>query len=374
MKNGFAKVAALAAIGTLALSACSSNTASTSSSSSAAGGSSAAASSVKLECPAGTLTGAGSTAQGTAMDETIAAYAAKCNNKAKITYAGTGSGDGIAKFTAKQVDWAGSDSALKVDSEVGKAKDACSADALHLPMVAGPIAVVFNVDGVDKLTLKTETVAKIMKGQIKTWDDAEIKAQNPNAKLPSADITVYFRSDSSGTTDNFTNFLNKAAGSVWTDKHDKAWKGVGQGKEKSTGIQQAMQQNKNSISYVEWSFAKDGNIKVAQIDNGAGPVELTAQSAGKAVEAAKITGTGNDLRMELEYKDTKAGVYPIVLVTYEIVCSAGTPSKADNAGLLKDFLTFYASSENQSDLQKLGYAPLPTSISDKVQASIKTIK
>lgn len=382
IKNGFAKLAAVAAAGTLALTACSSNTStstSTSTSTTAAGGSAssttASGSAFKPACPAGTIVGAGASSQDNGLQQTIADYAKACSNKAKITYSPTGSGDGIKKFLAKQTDWAGSDSVLKADTEVPQAKEACGgSDAMHLPLVAGPIAVVFNVDGVDKLTLKTETLAAIMKGDIKTWDDAKIKADNPNAKLPSAPITVFFRSDSSGTTDNFTDFLNKAAPSVWTEKHSKEWKGTGQGKDKSVGVQQAMQQNKNSISYVEWSFAKDGGLKMAALDNGAGAVELTGESAGKALDAAKITGTGNDLRMEMQYAKTPAGVYPAVMVTYNIACTTGTPLGAANSAVVKDFLGFYASADNQKNLAKLGYAPLPSGLQQKVVTSITSIK
>ena len=132
---------------------------------------------------------------------------------------------------------------------------------------------------------------------------------------------------------------------------------------------QAVKDNKNSISYTEWSYATKNNLNMAAIDNGNGPVELTGESAGKAVSAAKTAGEGNDLQLEMQYKNTPKDVYPAVLVTYEIACSAGNK----NADVLKDFLSFYASQDEQKKIQDLGYAPLPTDVSKKALDSAQAI-
>ena len=379
MTNRLAKLTVLALSSAVVLTGCGSNKDDNSSSDASSQAATSAASaeskstadpaSFKPACPAGTLNGAGSSAQANAINQVIQDYAAACP-KTKINYTPSGSGAGIESFIGKQVDFAGSDSALNPDKgEVDKAKATCGADAWHLPLAAGPIAVVYNVDGVSKLNLKTETLAKIFAGQIKKWDDDAIKADNPDAKLPSENISVYYRADKSGTTDNFTKFLNKAAGDVWTAKHSKEWKGTGKGADKSAGVTQAVKDNKNSISYTEWSYATKNNLNMAAIDNGNGPVELTGESAGKAVSAAKTAGEGNDLQLEMQYKNTPKDVYPAVLVTYEIACSSGNK----NADVLKDFLSFYASQDEQKKIQDLGYAPLPTDVSKKALDSAQAI-
>ena len=224
-------------------------------------------------------------------------------------------------------------------------------------MVVGPIAFAYNIDGVDKLVLNAEVLAEIFKGDIKTWNDPKIAKLNSGAQLPAENITVFFRSDESGTTENTAKFLSKAGNGAWTDEPSKAWTGTGEGKNKSSGVAEATASTKNSISYMEWSYAKDNNLSMAQLDSGNGPVELTGESVGKAVAEAKVKGSGNDLSLDLKYAGTGSGAYPALLVTYEIVCSKGLA--ADKTAIVKDFLTYFSSPDSQSQLEELGYAPLP---------------
>ncbi|GAB2676602.1 phosphate ABC transporter substrate-binding protein PstS [Kribbella swartbergensis] len=361
---------AVASLGVLALSACGSDP-EPSGSSSPEGSSSAGA-----DCPQGTLNAEGSSAQKNAIEEVIAKYNEKCAD-VTVNYNPTGSGAGIKQFNAAQVDFAGSDSALKTeaadgDSEAATAAKRCQNNpALNLPMVIGPVAIAYNVDGLDKLVLDGPTAAKIFQGAIKTWNDPAIAKLNPGTTLPSDPISVFFRSDESGTTENFTKYLAAAGGGAWTGKPAKKWTGTGAGKEKSAGVAEGVKSTKNSVTYVEWSYAVDNKLGVAQIDNGSGPVELTAESAGKALAAAKVTGTGNDLSMSLDYATKEAGAYPIILVTYEIACSKGLP--AEKTALVKSFLSYFASTEGQSSLTELNYAPLPEEIRTKVDAAIQAI-
>ena len=358
----------------LALAACSSsnNGGSGSSNATDAGGSSSNSSSASaMACGSGSLKGEGSTAQKNAIEQWISDYQSKCNG-ATVNYNATGSGAGIKQFTGKQVDFAGSDSALNPKKgEVAAANTACGSTAYDLPMVTGPIAVAYNLKGVGNLTLTPDVLAKIFLGKITTWNDPAIKAANSSANLPSTKISVFFRSDSSGTTENFEKYLAAAAPSTFTDAPGKTWSGkVGSGKKGSDGVQQGVSNVQGGIGYMEWSFAQNGNLGVAQIDNGGGPVALSADSASKAVESAKVTGTGGDLTLKLDYATKTPGAYPIVLVTYEIVCSKySDPSKA---AALKPFLT-YISGDGQTGLKDLGYAPLPSSIADQVKASIAQI-
>lgn len=361
------QVAAIAATGILALAACSNNGSSTSASS----GSTTPA---NVNCASGTLSAEGSSAQNNAMVEWIKQYQTACPD-ATINYNPTGSGAGIQQFLAGQVDFAGSDSALNAEAgEVAKAKTRCeNNDAWNLPMVVGPIAVAYNVEGVDSLILNADATAKIFKGDIKKWNDSAIAKLNPGVTLPDKDITVFYRSDESGTTENFTKYLQAAAPKVWTDAPGKAWTGTGEGKEKSAGVQEATIQNPDSITYVEWSYARDGGLGIAQVDTGASkPVTLSAKSAGAALDQAKIVGTGDDLTMQLDYTTTAPDTYPIVLVTYEVACSAGLPQQQGD--LVKSFLTYTSSKDGQSILEPLGYAPLPSTVRSKVATSVAALQ
>lgn len=326
----------------------------------------------------GTLNGEGSTAQKNAIQQVITGFQTG-NGTATINYNGTGSGAGIKQFNAGQVDFAGSDSVLKTEaagggtSEADAAKQRCGGNsAWNLPMVAGPVAIAYNLPGVSKLTVTADLAAKIFKGDVKTWNDPAVAAANAGVTLPSSPVKVFFRSDESGTTENFQKYLSAAAPSVWTGKPAKKWAGtVGEGKPKSDGVAAAVKATPGGISYVEWSFATKNSLGVARVDTGAGPVELTGESAGKAVAAATQTGTGNDLALKLDYATKAPGAYPIVLVTYEIVCSKGLP--AEKTTLLKAFLTFFADPAQQGKLLEAGYAPLPTEVQSKVSAAVEAI-
>jgi phosphate transport system substrate-binding protein len=365
---------AVASLGVLALSACGSDpepsgssNPSSSNSTSTGGG----------DCPKGTLNAEGSTAQKNAIEEVIAKYNEKCAD-VTVNYNPTGSGAGIKQFNASQVDFAGSDSALKTVSADGGETEAAAAakrcqgsPALNLPMVIGPITIAYNVDGLDKLVLDGPTAAKIFQGTIKTWNDPAIAKLNSGAKLPSAPISVFFRSDESGTTENFAKYLSAAGAGAWTGKPAKKWTGTGAGKEKSAGVAEGVKSTKNSITYVEWSYAIDNKLGIAQIDTGAGPVELTADSAGKALAAAKPAGTGSDLALKLDYATKAPGAYPIILVTYEVACSKGLA--AEKTALVKSFLSYFVSADGQGALTDQHYAPLPDDLRTKVDAAIQSI-
>ncbi|KAA0021848.1 phosphate ABC transporter substrate-binding protein PstS [Antrihabitans cavernicola] len=365
------------ALGAMTLAACGSdnNTASTTS---ASGGASAAAASTASCDGKSNLSGAGSSAQKNAMDAFTAAYISACQAKGKtvnVAYNPSGSGDGRTQFIAKQIDFAGSDSAIK-DQQATDAKARCAGnDAWNLPLVFGPVALAFNVDGVDKLVLNGETAAKIFNGTIKKWNDPAIAALNSGAKLPDTDITVFFRSDSSGTTDNFQQYLAAASNGAWAaDATGSDFKGnVGQGAKGSAGVAQGVSSTPGSIAYVEKSFADQNKLKSAQIDNGSGPVELTTASATKSIESAKFKTEGSkDLALDLKatYASKEAGAYPLILATYEVVCSKGYD--ADTSAAVKSFLTS-AANEGQSTLEESGYIPLPDAFKKTVVASIDAI-
>jgi phosphate transport system substrate-binding protein len=359
-------LAGLALTATFALAACGSDNNTTPSAD--AGGASSAASN-PISCASGTLNAQGSTAQQNAINQWVKDYQTACSG-ANVVYQGTGSGAGQQAFIAGTADFAGSDSALAA-ADQPKADMRCkTGPAIHLPMAVGPIAVVYNVQGVTNLQLKPETLAKIFAGKITTWNDAAIKADNPSATLPSTKILTVHRSDSSGTSDNFTNYLSTVDPTDWTFGHDKTWKGPGGDAEKgSDGIASQLSKTSGAIGYVEWSFAQADSLNVAKVGNGAGEfAELNGDSAGKTIASAQITGTGDDMQMKIDYKTTAAGAYPIVLVTYEIVCDKGNSATA--LPLIKGFLGYAASTAGQQAITKVGYAPLPETVRTKVATTV----
>jgi len=372
----------LVAAGSLALAGCGSDNNTASSSSSSASGSTNSSSTSgetsstdAAACPSGTLNAEGSSAQKNAFEEVVTAYNEKCPDLT-INYNPTGSGTGIKQFNAGQVDFAGSDSALKTEEkdgviEVDAAKKRCESDAWNLPMVIGPIAVAYNLDGVDKLVLDAATLAAIFQGEITTWNDPKIAALNDGVTLPSTPIKPFFRSDDSGTTENFTKYLKAAGGDAWAGEPAKSWTGKGEGKEKSSGVADAVKATAGGITYVELSYAKDNALGMAQIDNGSGAVELTSESIGKFIATATADGEGNDLRLKLDYATKEAGAYPIGLVTYEIVCSVNKDAEKQNQ--IKSFLSFFASSDAQTLIEEIGYAPLPAEVQSKVAAAVEAL-
>jgi phosphate transport system substrate-binding protein len=353
-------IACLALTGVLALSACGSdNTTSTSSTAK------------NVDCAKGQLNAEGSSAQNTAMEAWVQNYSSACGG-ATINYTPSGSGAGVKQFIAGKVPFAGSDSALK-DDEQGPADARCAGGkAVDLPMVISPIAVTYNLNGVDKLAVSPKALAGIFQGTITKWNDPAIAATNSGATLPATSIQVVFRSKDSGTTDNFTKFLEKAAGGDWKLGTGKAWKGkVGQGAPGSGDVAAAVKSTDGAISYIDAPDAKKNSLSTAALDLGSGAVEINDDSVGKAVAKAEKTVTGNDIELSLDYGLTEAGAYPLVLVTYEITCTKGLP--ADQAALVKSFLTYTVSDEGQTAAADAGYSKLPAELQSQVKQSIDAI-
>ncbi|NRQ39054.1 phosphate ABC transporter substrate-binding protein PstS [Nonomuraea sp. NN258] len=365
------RLAAVAVVGALSLAACGTDNntpgganASNTASATAAGNDSGLS---------GSINAAGSSAQANAIDQWKQTWQSQ-NSGVSLNYQPSGSGAGVQAFIQGTVAFAGSDSALKDDKGEPAAADArCkTGKAINIPMVTGPVAVVYNLPGVDGLQLSPKTLTGIFNSQITKWDDAAIKADNPSAKLPSTPIQAFHRADESGTSDNFTKFLKETA--EWPYEPAKAWpaEAKGQGAKGSDGIASSIKDTEGAISYVELSYAENSQLQKAKVANGAGEfVELTPESAAKTVETAEIKGTGNDLKLGIDYATKTPGAYPIVLVTYEITCEKGLP--ADQVKLVKSFLTYTASDAGQSELKTLGYAPLSGALLTKVRAAVDAI-
>jgi phosphate transport system substrate-binding protein len=371
-KNGLRAltVGAVAISGALVLTACGSdnNTASPSPS-----GSSSASSASDIKCDGnGQLLASGSSAQQNAVDAWVQAYQAACSGTT-INYKASSSGEGIIDFTQGTDAFAGSDSPLKPE-EVTAAKKSCTSGGtpINIPMVGGPIAIGYNVSGVDNLTLDASTIAKIFNSKITKWNDPAIKALNPGVTLPSTKIQAFHRQDESGTTDNLTKYLGTAAKADWPYPHAKAFAGKGgQSAAKSAGVAAQVKQTDGAIGYFELSYATASSIKTAKIATGApSAVDASSANASTGIASAKVVGTGADLALDLSstYTTKAANAYPITLVTYEIACDKG--NKASTLPLMKSFLTYTSSEAGQAKLSAAGYAPLPSEIATKVRATV----
>ncbi len=369
----YARLTGVAAVGVLALAACGTDTNAPSTGAGATVGGTPNAAASGITCGKGTLTLSGSTAQSNAMSEWIKRYQQACPG-ATINYGGGGSGQGVSQFQQGVVDFAGSDFPLNPGTEQSKADARCKdGPAVNLPMVPGPIAVGYNLPGVTSLNLSASTLAKIFSGTVTKWNDPAVAKDNPGVTLPDLGIQTFHRSDGSGTSFNFTNYLANQAKADWTFGANKDWKAPGgQGSKGTQGIAQGVKTTQGGVGYMEVSFAKQNNIPVAKVSNAKGDfVELTDSNVVNFLSKAKITGQGGDLKLAFDYTNTDTNAYPNLLVTYEIVCSKGNPK--DKLDLIKGFLSYIASDQGQQLLPGLGYVPLPKNLQAKVQAEIKTL-
>ncbi len=361
------RVAAVLAVGALALTACGTDSVVPP----AAGGSSSAASGPSVT---GTLTGTGASSVSAAMDAWKAGFES-ANSGAKIQYSPEGSGAGRKALIAGAVQFAGSDAYLK-DEELASAAEKCGPDgAIDVPWYISPIAVAFNVEGVKDLKLDADTVAKIFRGDIKNWNDPAIAEANPDAKLPDLAITPVHRSDNSGTTENFTDYLAAAASSVWTDKKSGDWPASlpGENAKGTSGVVKTVTETAGAVTYADDSAVTDALGKV-ELKVGDSFVPVTAEAAAKAVDAATVVEgrNANDLSLKLDRTTTVAGAYPAVLVSYGVFC-ASYPDQA-TVDLVKAFGTFAVSEDGQKQAADAAKsAPLSSELAAKAKAAVESI-
>ena len=319
------------------------------------------------------LTAEGSTAQQNAIALFNHVWGQLCPGK-NVSYNPTGSGAGREQFVAGHVDFAGSDSPL-ISDQIGRAAKRCNGNpAWDLPLVFGAIALVYNLAGVPTLVVNSDVLAKIFSGVITTWNDPILTALNPGVSLPDNRITPIYRADSSGTTDNLQRYLTADAPQSWTKGVGTEFQGgVGEGVQKSAGVIQAVQTTSSAIGYVEKGFADQAGVPFAQIDTGNGGVPLTDDTARSAINAANFMASGNDLVLDLNamYSSQDPGAYPLVMATYEIVCSTGY--HPDTAAAIKSFLTV-AAYNGQTGLSSAGYVPLPDKVKERLVSAINAMQ
>ena len=323
----------------------------------------------------GTLQGVGASSMRAAQEVWRARFQT-ANPNVTINYSPDGSGAGRTAFMDGSADFAGSDRALK-DEEMTMtfAKCVVGTSPINLPIYISPIAIIFNLDGVEALNLSAEVIAKIFAGQITNWHDPAIAALNDGVALPNLAITPVHRSDNSGTTENFTSTLSQVAPKIWTEKASGDWPAAfqGEGAQGTSGVVAAVQNGSGTIGYADVSGIAEGMSTVSySLDGKADYVGPTAEDAAQIVEASeKVAGrAANDWTLELNR--TAAG-YPFVLVSYAIVCQ----EYADPAigELVNAYVSYVASDEGQlAAVPQAGNAPLTGDLANGVRAAAATIK
>ncbi|MCT1437498.1 phosphate ABC transporter substrate-binding protein PstS [Brachybacterium paraconglomeratum] len=373
-KNKLVSLAALGLVGGLALSACGGGSENGGADGASDGGG-AAASGGYAEL-SGNLAGSGaSSAQNaqTAWTESFMGLVQSEGGDLTVTYDPTGSGTGREQFLSGQVQFAGTDAALD-EEELAKSADVCNdSQAFDLPIYISPIAVVFNLEGVDSLNLTPETIAGIFAGDITKWNDPKIAESNPDAELPDTAIVPVHRSDDSGTTENFTEYLSETAPDAWTHGPVETWPvDGGQSGDGTSGMISTVEGGNGTIGYADASQA--GNLGTAAIQVGDEFVEYSADAAAKAVDVSprEEGREDNDIVVQLDRTTTEAGVYPIVLVSYLALCGSYADSAQGDA--VKAYASYIVSEEGQNAAaEAAGSAPLSSELSTEAQAAIDGI-
>jgi phosphate transport system substrate-binding protein len=351
------------AVCALALAACSSSSSSSTSSttSSSSGASSSASSSSNLS---GTLNGSGSTFQTVFQQSAISAFRS-VDPGITVNYGAGGSGKGRTDLASGVVNFAGSDSPIPATEQAnfnGKT-------VLYFPVFLGPITVSYNLSGVTGLKLDATVLAEIFSGKITSWNNSAITALNPGVSLPSTPITTAVRSDSSGTTQNFSLYLQEAGGSAWTlgSSSTIKWPSTSRAGNGNPGVAQIIKTTAGAIGYVDYSTAKASGLTFASIKNSSGSYIAPSPSAASAA------GSGITVATNLTFHavdSPNAQAYPITYQSWDLVYA--TQPNANDAAMLKAYIG-YLLGAGQQLLGGLGYAPLPASLDQQAQAQLSKI-
>jgi phosphate transport system substrate-binding protein len=311
-----------------------------------------------------TLNGSGSTFQKQFQELAIEGFS-KSHRDVTINYGGGGSGKGRQDFADMVTDYGCTDGLYK-EADLGKLK---GGEFFYFPILLGAITVSYNV-GVDKLQLSPATIAKIFQRDIKKWNDKDIAADNPGVNLPDVDIVVAHRSDGSGTTEQFTKYLDAAAKDVWKLKSGSTveWPADTQAGNGNPGVAQIVKSTKGAIGYVDLPDAKATGLKYASVKNQAG------KFVDPSSESASAAGDGIDIKDNLTYVSVNAkgdAAYPITAPTWCVVY-AKQSDKAKGAALKAFFK--YMLTDAQGQIKEIDFAPLPRALADKALAQLDKIQ
>jgi len=320
----------------------------------------------------GEISGAGASTQQVAMEAWRATFQGR-HNDLTINYDPVGSGGGRTQFLDGSAAWAGSDAALSAD-EYDLAVGRCGADgAINLPVYVSAIAVAFNLDGIDSLNMDAATLAQVFDGKITAWNDPAIAGQNPGVDLPSSPITIVHRSDNSGTTTNFTDYLAKASGGAWPYDASGDWpNSLGESGQQTAGVMQILNSTPGTIGYADESQV--GSLGTVSVKVGESYNAPSSAGAAIALEASSPAGVNgaNDLAYSLDRATTAEGAYPVMLVSYVIVCQQY--DDANVAANVTGFLSYVASPEGQqAAAEAAGSAPITADLSAKIVGILEGI-
>lgn len=320
---------------------------------------------------AGTLNGAGASSQ----EAAVAAWSQgfqTANPEVTVNYDPVGSGGGREQFLAGGTSFAGTDSILS-DDELATAAERCVDGLVEIPTYVSPIAVLFNIEGVSELSLSPAVIGEIFSGAITNWNDPKIAAENEGAELPDLDITPVHRADESGTTGNFTDYLDAASGGTWDKGSVEVWPfESGEGAEGTSGVVAAVAGGNGTIGYADASQA--GDLGVAKIKVGDEFVAYSPAAAAKALDVSTpIEGRGdNSIVFDLDRKTKASGAYPLILVSYQIACT--TYEDENEAKLVKGWLSHITSDEGQqASADGAGSAPISAELTSQIAQIVDAI-
>lgn len=353
-------ISAIAVAGTILLSSCAANETGTTEPTASA--------------LSGTLVGAGSSAVGAAQETWIAEFQT-ANEGVTITYDPSGSGAGRETFLGGGSDFAGTDRAFKDEEIAAGGFAACAPDSgiVQLPLYISPIAIIFNLEGIDSLDLDAPTIASIFAGAITSWDAPEIASQNEGVALPALAITPVNRSDDSGTTENFTDYLFQAAPDVWTVEPDGVWPFEGsEAAQGTSGVVDAVTNGVGTIGYADASRA--GDLGTVSVLIGDEYVPFSAEAAAAVVDASPFVEGRPDFDLTIELDRTPdSNAYPVVLVAYLVACE--TYLDEAQGALVSAYFSYMASPEGQAaTAEGAGSAPISATLFERVTAAIAVIK
>jgi phosphate transport system substrate-binding protein len=326
----------------------------------------------------GTISGAGASSQQAAQTAWQAGFLGKYP-EITVNYDAIGSGGGREQFIAGATDFGGTDAYFYDDDEEPELTDAtarCAKDGgelLEIPTYVSPIAVVFNLEGVDSLNLKPEVIAGIFNQEITQWDDEAIAADNPDADLPDTAITPVNRSDESGTTENFVEYLAAVVPDAWPHDVSGDWPvSGGEAGDGTSGVIASVNGGNGTIGYADASQA--GGLGTVNVGVGDEFVPYSPEAAAKIVEVSERAADRGeyDFAIDLARDTTESGTYPIVLISYTMACTSyADQNKAD---MVKAYLSYMISAEGQqASADQAGSAPISDTLRAELQAAIDTI-
>ncbi|MDQ3371105.1 MAG: phosphate ABC transporter substrate-binding protein PstS [Actinomycetota bacterium] len=337
------------------------------------GGGGASGGEPQMEELSGTLAGAGSSAQAAAMEAWIVGLQ-DMNPEVTVSYDPVGSGGGREQFVAGGTAFAGSDAALEEEELTGAQERCGGPDKLvEYPGYISPIAIAYNLPGVEQLQLSPETLASIFKQDITNWNDPAIAEDNPEAQLPDLRIAPVNRSDESGTTENFVEYMSEVTPDIWTFEVSGDWPVPGgEAADGTSGVVAAIEAGEGAIGYADASQV--GDLGVANIGVGEEFVAPSPEAAARIVQVSEqVEGGGqNTFAYDLQRDTTESGTYPIVLVSYEIACTQYDDPQ--QAALVKGFQSYILSPEGQqAAAENAGSAPLSDELRQQFQPAVDAI-